>query len=245
LGMRWLQIHLFSLPFTTLIFQLLFRGFATHGGSKLESAKWTNKRLELVWQACLAAVKETKAKAASHLRDDSFVAVPSMAEVEALAHDNKTGPLGRTSPSQPKERQSAWDAFMVDFTTVPGEPRRMPGQRYTDGFNSPFFPSGFDQTGSTNAAPGTEIEDGYSLPAAEVTVTSVPASKEISEVRPTKWLVIWLIRAYAQCTGSRSRIEEVWGTIRRVWKPANPKDRDAAVLALRQALRQCDIRKRQ
>jgi hypothetical protein len=54
--------------------------------------------------------------------------------------------------------------------------------------------------------------------------------------------VIWLIRAYAQCTGSRVRLEEIWGTVRRVWKPTDFKDRDAAVRALRHALRLCDGR---
>ena len=231
----------FGLPFTTLSFQLLFRGFSIHGGSRLEEAKWTNKRLELVWQACLAAIKETQAKAPAPFKEDGFINVPSMAEVEALPEEPRRA---RKASAQSEARQSAWEAFIIDFTKpVEGEPRRMPGQRYSDGFNTPFFPSKPKEGKGTDQALEPDAEEEYKLPSADITVKPTATSKtEISEVRPTKWLVIWLLRAYAQCTGSRLRLEEIWGTIRRVWKPADPKDRDAAVRALRHALRQCDMR---
>ncbi len=232
----------FHLPFTTLSFQLLFRGFSIHGGTRLEEVKWTKKRLELVWQACLAAIKENQAKAPKRLKEDGFANVPSMSEVEALQEEPRSA---KKDFVHSETRQSAWEAFIIDFTKpVPGEPPRLPGQRYSDGFNTPFFPPRPKDESATDAELEPDPEGRYALPSADVTVKPTPSSKtEISEVRPTKWLVIWLLRAYAQCTGSRLRLEEIWGTIRRVWKPADPRDRDAAVRALRHALRQCDIKR--
>ena len=232
----------FNLPFTSLIFQILFKGFAVHGGSKSEDGKWTNKRLELVWQACLAAFKQTESKASPRHEEKPGIDMPSMTDVELeespapAENEHHQSAQIRSSPPQ-----SAWDAFIEDFITVPEERNRVKARRSTEGFNSPFFPAG--SNGATRPPLGSESEDTYSLPSASSTVTLTLSSRtEISEIRPTKWLVIWLIRAYAHCTGSRLRLEEIWGTIRRVWKPTNYKDRDAAMRALRHALRLCDSR---
>ena len=231
----------FDLPFTSLMFQILFKGFAIHGGSNSEDAKWTNKRLELVWQACLAAIKQTRSRL-SYPEEEASINIPSMADVEiegrsALAeNEDPENPPIRSRPSQ-----SAWDAFIADFTTVPGDRNKVMAQRSTESFASPFFPTSSGD--ETNSLYEPDSDDTYSLPSADSTVTPVTSSKsEISEIQPTKWLVIWLIRAYAHCTGSRLRLEEIWGTIRKVWKPTDFKDRDAAVRALRNALRLCDSR---
>jgi pentatricopeptide repeat protein len=234
----------FNLPFTSLMFQILFKGFAIHGGSNSDDAKWTNKRLELVWQACLAAIKQTRSRLSyPEEEEDTGINIPSVADVEiegrsasARNEDQRENLSIRSSPSQ-----SAWDAFIADFTTVPGDRNRVMAQRSTEGFASPFFPA--SPLEETNSLCEPDSDDTYSLPSADSTVTPVTSSKsEPSEVRPTKWLVIWLIRAYAHCTGSRLRLEEIWGTIRKVWRPRDFKDRDAAVRALRHALRLCDSR---
>ena len=228
----------FDLAFTALMFQILFKGFATHGGSNSEDAKWTNKRLELVWQACLAAIKRTRSKRSSRIREMPGIDVPSMADVESegdTSSDENLEQYSGNAPSRPP--QSAWDAFITDFITVPEERDRLLLHRSTEGFRSPFFPYGGPNSAESSSG------DMYSLPPADSTVTSVRSSKdEISDVQLTKWLVIWLIRAYTKCTGSRVRLEEIWGTVRRVWKPADSKDRDAAVRALRHALQLCDNR---
>ena len=232
----------FNLPFTSLMFQILFKGFAVHGGSKSEDGKWTNKRLELVWQACLAAIKQTESKASPRHEQKAGIDMPSMTDVE-LEGSPASAESEHHQSAQIRSRppQSAWNAFIEDFITVPEERNRVKARRATDGFNSPFFPAGSD--GASRPPLDSESEDTYSLPSANSTVTLTTSLKtELSEVRPTKWLVIWLIRAYAHCTGSRLRLEEIWGTIRRVWKPTNYKDRDAAMRALRHALRLCDSR---
>jgi pentatricopeptide repeat protein len=229
----------FDLPFTALMFQILFKGFAIHGGSKSEGAKWTNKRLELVWQACLAAIKQTRSKQ-SYRSESSAIDIPSMADVESEEQSAPDETLGRDSRnSRSRAPQSAWDTFITDFITVP-EDRDKVLLRSSESFSSPFSPTrSGDGTDSAESGP----DDTYSLPSADSTVTPVASSKaDISEIRPTKWLVIWLLRAYAQCTGSRVRLEEIWGTVRRTWKPTDFKDRDAAVRALRHALRLCDSR---
>jgi pentatricopeptide repeat protein len=231
----------FDLPFTSLMFQILFKGFAIHGGSNSEDAKWTNKRLELVWHACLAAIKQTRSRS-SYPEEEAGINIPSMADVEIEGRSASAENEDRDStPIRSRPPQSAWDAFIADFTTVPGDRNRVMAQRSTESFASPFFPTSSGD--ETNSLYEPDSDDTYSLPSADSTVTPVTSPKsEISEIRPTKWLVIWLIRAYAHCTGSRVRLEEIWGTIRKVWKPTDFKDRDAAVRALRHALRLCDNR---
>lgn len=227
----------FDIPFTTLMFQILFKGFAIHGGLKSEDAKWTNRRLELVWQACLAAIKQTRSKQSSRPDEPTFE-IPSMADVEVERHYTSDEALDQDiSSRRSRPPQSAWDALITDFITVPEDRERALAHTSTESFRSPFFPHGEPHTAEMSSG------DRYSLPPANTTVTPVTSSKsEISEIRPTKWLVIWLIRAYAQCTGSRVRLEEIWGTVRRVWKPTDFKERDAAIRALRHALRLCDGR---
>ena len=232
----------FDLPFTPLMFQVLFKGFAIHGGSKSDDAKWTNKRLELVWQACLAAIKQTSSKSPSRPEEEATIAIPSMADIESAEHSTSDEAQGQGSTRiRSSPRQSAWDALIADFATVPGDRNKVLTQRSTEGFASPFFST--TPKNEMHPAYESDTEDGYFLPSADRTVTPVtPSKSDVSEIRPTKGLVIWLIRAYAQCTGSRLRLEEIWGTVRRVWKPAELKDRDAAVRALRHALRLCDSR---
>ena len=231
----------FDLPFTSLMFQILFKGFAIHGGSNSEDAKWTNKRLELVWQACLAAIKQTRSRS-SYPEEEAGINIPSMVDVEIEGRSASAENEGQdNTPIRSRPPQSAWDAFIADFTTVPGDRNGAMAQRSTESFASPFFPTSSGD--ETNPLYESDSDDTYSLPPADSTVTPATSSKsEISEIRPTKWLVIWLIRAYAHCTGSRLRLEEIWGTVRKVWKPTDFKDRDAAVRALRHALQLCDSR---
>ena len=42
----------------------------------------------------------------------------------------------------------------------------------------------------------------------------------------SKWLVIWVVRAYAKCYG-RDRMREVWDELRKRWKPTSEKENDA------------------
>jgi pentatricopeptide repeat protein len=231
----------FDLPFTSLMFQILFKGFAIHGGSNSEDAKWTNKRLELVWQACLAAIKQTRSRS-SYPEEEAGINIPSTADVEIEGRSASAENEDQdNTPIRSRPPQSAWDAFIADFTTVPGDRNGVMAQRSTESFTSPFFPTSSED--ETSPLYESDSDDTYSLPSADSTVTPATSSKsEISELRPTKWLVIWLIRAYAHCTGSRLRLEEIWGTIRKIWKPTDFKDRDAAVRALRHALQLCDSR---
>lgn len=53
-------------------------------------------------------------------------------------------------------------------------------------------------------------------------------------------MVCWLLRAYSRSTGSRRQVEEVWNSVRKIWRPRDAKDRDAVVRVLRRCLRDCD-----
>jgi len=63
------------------------------------------------------------------------------------------------------------------------------------------------------------------------------ATQRITGDRP---MACWLLRAYARCTGSRAKVEEVYAELRKVWKPENEQERDSVVRVLQRCLRDCD-----
>ena len=230
----------FGLPITPLIYRHLFRGFANHGGKFGLDMKWSNKRLESVWSACLGAIKGERGHEWS-LKDSPLVVdigIPSMKEVESMIDTHLNAMRSPVDTSRPE--QTPWESFVRDMTTTPEEQQRRTSVVASIGpFASPFFSANTNELDEQ----GEEIDPhgGYAVPAPDATVRSESKpSSDISVVRPNKWLVIWLIRAYAHCTGSRTKLEEIWGTVRRIWKPADHKERDHAVRVLRRALRQCD-----
>ena len=230
----------FGLPMTPLIYRHLFRGFANHGGKLGSDVKWSNRRLESVWSACLGAIKGEKGHEWS-LKESPMVediGIPSMKEVESMSEAHMNAMRSPANTSRPE--QTPWETFVRDMTTTPEEQQRRASVVASVGpFASPFFSANTNEVDEQ----GEEIDPhgGYAASAADATVRSESKpSSDVSVVRPNKWLVIWLIRAYAHCTGSRTKLEEIWGTMRRIWKPADYKERDHAVRVLRRALRQCD-----
>ena len=230
----------FNLPLGTLIFQLLFKGFANNGGSKREEAKWTVRRLELVWAECLDAIRKAKTKASGKVQEDSLIELPTIQRVEELsAKEEESEKTLRASHAQ-RPRQTAWGTFLARFASQPSERERGPrGPRSSETFSSRFFPKEHIQPSTEQLEPDPDTD--YALPAAEVNIgKSSSVVNDPIDIRASKSLVIWVIRAYAKCTSSRSRLEEVWFQVRGVWKPTDDRDRDAVVWALRHALKQCD-----
>lgn len=60
------------------------------------------------------------------------------------------------------------------------------------------------------------------------------------QVVPDRALVCWLLRAYANCTGSRPQVEAVWESMRKVWKMHDENDQAAVIRVLKRCLRNCD-----
>ncbi|KAL6242601.1 hypothetical protein RBB50_010247 [Rhinocladiella similis] len=60
------------------------------------------------------------------------------------------------------------------------------------------------------------------------------------QVQPTRPLICWLLRAYTVCTGDRKKVEQVWATVRRLWKTQDANDRENVSRVLRRCLRDCD-----
>jgi len=59
-------------------------------------------------------------------------------------------------------------------------------------------------------------------------------------LRPSKPLVCWLLRAYSRMTGSRAQVEEVWGSVRKIWHPKDDVEAQVVVRVLLRCLRDCD-----
>lgn len=53
-------------------------------------------------------------------------------------------------------------------------------------------------------------------------------------------MVCWLLRAYTQCTGSRAKVEEIWGAIRKVYIPLDEAENKSVVRVLQRCLKHCD-----
>lgn len=60
------------------------------------------------------------------------------------------------------------------------------------------------------------------------------------QVQATRPLICWLLRAYTVCTGDRKKVEQVWATVRRLWKTQDTNDRENVSRVLRRCLRDCD-----
>ncbi|KIW12451.1 hypothetical protein PV08_09728 [Exophiala spinifera] len=60
------------------------------------------------------------------------------------------------------------------------------------------------------------------------------------QVQATRPLICWLLRAYTVCTGDRTKVEQVWASVRRLWKTQDPNDRENVSRVLRRCLRDCD-----
>ncbi|KAK5234004.1 hypothetical protein LTR47_005122 [Exophiala xenobiotica] len=60
------------------------------------------------------------------------------------------------------------------------------------------------------------------------------------QVQPTRTLICWLLRAYTVCYGDRRKVEEVWRSVRKLWKTPDQHDRDNVARVLRRCLRDCD-----
>lgn len=59
-------------------------------------------------------------------------------------------------------------------------------------------------------------------------------------LRPSKPLVCWLLRAYSRMTGSRAQVEEVWGSVRKIWHPKDEVEAEVVIKVLLRCLRDCD-----
>ncbi|KAL2393190.1 hypothetical protein ABEF93_000834 [Exophiala dermatitidis] len=302
---------LFKLPFQSITFQLLFKGFALHGATSDPDATWSVKRLDMVWDACRRAIKEGQA---ARRRPNSRSAEPTLPSIHVVnklaAEEDEAGGLHQndnahsTSPQHQQrgglKRMSAWNDFVLDLALFPNERRKHIERVHAELFDEEeeakkkssflqrragrdavpqqtYYPLGetkIDQEEGEyvlpppSAAIGADSADG--LQNDQGSVERQGAEKEevdegldhdheedhdhdhddfetrpISttsphQVQATRPLVCWLLRAYTRCTGSRAKVEEVWNSVRKVWKTRDPVERENVVRVLRRCLRDCD-----
>lgn len=270
------MVEIFGLPFRTRTFQLLFKGFALHGHATDSTARWSAKQLDLVWDRCREAVKETR-KARRAIKHEVHP-LPNLAEAEA------NGPSATSSMQAdfPKEQKlHEWYDFVLDLAAFPRERRkpieRIHAQLFDEeitvkdaGFSNPFFPAGrtFQPYTRETYYPlgdsATDHEEGeYTLPSPAHVIEpnytesdnqpthngNEPESGHDEEeerglmdheVVATRPLVCWLLRAYARCYASRSKMEEIWNSVKKVYHPRDATEKESVIRVLRRCLRDCD-----
>lgn len=130
----------FGLPLQSINFHLLFKGFAIHGGTTYPHAKWNIKRLKMVWEACLAAIRERNAYNRSW-HEQSPNQLPTVKEVNLMR--NKTDPrleegkTGTDLPSKTFKRLSTWNDFVLDLALFPRERRKHIERIHSELFDDP------------------------------------------------------------------------------------------------------------
>jgi hypothetical protein len=214
------KTQMIGLPLTSLDFQLLFKGFAVHGESQAEE-KWTVKRLQLVWDACRSYIKKSQQR-----RPEGGIELPTIKDAESAVFT--PGPVSSL------KKPDAWEEFILDLAAFPRERLKRPVP-----FSKTFFPEDADPEQPARTA-DVDKETEYSLPEAENLHPQYFQESLQQNVEATRNLVIWLLRAYARCTRSRRKLEEVWFQVRKLWKPKDNLERDAVVKVLRRALRDSD-----
>lgn len=308
----------FGLPFSSTLFQLLFKGFALHGGSSDPDATWNVQRLDSVWTACRKAIKDRQAykKAMSAGIEPTL---PSIKEVNRIIQEKEKEGTGTSPPTAPSlKKLSTWNEFVIDLAVFPRERRkhieRVHAQLFEDEAKnmkaSPnesenYYPLGdprFDhqegeyvipppseaiipnssqddhspvppdfgrgeretseniETTSDATLPDPNVNTENSLSDASRTETGredefgadlmegpdfdpearPDAPNAPHQVRATQGLVCWLFRAYTRCTGSRSQVEEIYNSIRKLWRPHDEHERDNVLRVLERCLRDCD-----
>ncbi|KIX10311.1 uncharacterized protein Z518_01393 [Rhinocladiella mackenziei CBS 650.93] len=329
----------FGLPFQSIHYQLLFKGFALHGATSNPDATWNVKRLHMVWDACRTALKG--GQAARRLRGSAEPVKPTLPSIQDISNPSTDDELVQQSDSEGSVKQphfkrlSTWNDFVLDLALFPNERRKhierihaqlfdeeeekrkslfsknqkesTPSEQETyyplgersldqeegeyilpspsllihpyrrEGdheFESPTFPTrpakdiGNDspesdqptvpQNADSDATESHEnsssgADDSTSSPDASSDARHEDANEHEDEkdqrplpptsphqVQATRPLVCWLLRAYTRCTGSRRQVEEVWNSVRKVWKTNDPNERDAVVRVLKRCLRDCD-----
>lgn len=220
----------FRIPITQMTFQLLFRGFAMHGGSDRSDAKWTQQRLHIAWAACVVCMNAGKARNTGTGQKPFRLDLLSVKDAEAIAADDEKRAIEEASKRPKPRKPTAWDTFIKQFASP--YPETKPFDLYSTIINA-TEPEGEDEAGS-----GEE----YRLPRVDLTprITSAEETADPNSIQPTKHLVLWAIRAFTRCTASRSVLEDVWYQIQRIWRPSDVNEQAVAIRELRRALRYCD-----
>lgn len=314
--------NVFKLPYQSIVYQLLFKGFALHGATSDPDATWSTKRLNMVWDACRKAIKQ------GHMSRRELISpaeleptLPSIKAVNMASEEEAARRAGGNGPLQPSslKRMSTWNEFVLDLAVFPNERRkhieRIHAQLFDEErekkqarlrvpFVNPatkelapqeqetYYPLGdlrLDQEEGEYVlpSPSTAIdprrresdheqdvlsspdEGRYNFPAGDDSVQEHHSPDAVEEshsadqdsdqdrqtdrsdrrptpatskhqVQATRPMVCWLLRAYSRSTGSRAQIEEVWNSVRKVWKTQDPNELDMVVRVLRRCLRDCD-----
>jgi pentatricopeptide repeat protein len=221
----------FGIPITQLTFQLLFRGFAMHGGSHLSDAKWTEQRLKIAWAACLVCMKAVKTKDSGASQNLTRLDLPSSKDAEAMAADDEKRAIEEASKRPKPRKPTAWDTFIKQFL-----------RPYPEAERFDLYLTSADASESSPEDESCKGEE-YQVPRVDLTPKSFSPGDEadINPIQPNKHLVIWVIRAFTRCTTSRSVVEDVWYQIARIWRPGDIKEKAVAIRELRRALGYCDM----
>lgn len=117
----------FGLPFSSTLFQLLFKGFALHGGSPDPDATWNGRRLASVWHACRKAIKDRQAYKKA-MAEGNEADLPAMKEVNEIMKNkdrSQSRGNGASPPTAPSlKKLSTWNEFVIDLAVFPRERRK-------------------------------------------------------------------------------------------------------------------------
>ena len=264
------MIETFEIPMQAIQFQLLFKGFALHGTMRNSDTLWSAKRLELAWDTCRSLVKETQKEKAGSKESKPAPSLPSAKAAEVLLENTvvidehpkpkKVSPWTEfvldlaSFPVEGRESIERVHAELFDeikikagkfknpFFTAPPEQPNLQESHYSLG-NSSFD---HEEGEYTLPSPAESIHANglsQSIPQGDGSVSEDEQrddSNNTGQVRLTRGLICWLLRAYARCTGSRERVERVWNSVRLLWVPENETQRQSVLRVLRRCLKDCD-----
>ena len=226
----------FQIPFTTPFFKILLKGFALHGGSKRESAKWTTQRLDLVWESCQKSLHATLSRNPPEASSSISITLPTIDDIHDAEAAESMLVEATSRPrrvANAKRRANKWGTFLRDFTSPDGRTTRAAWPEAIDTYNSPVVPDVLPQDPDDPDESKEEILSGQAL-------LEIEEPPDPRGVYLNKGLAMWVLRAFTKCSGSRIKLEEVWFQIRRFFKPLDIKDRDIVVKCLRSCLARCD-----
>lgn len=274
--------ELFDLPLQSINFQLLFKGFALHGERRKSDSTWNPKRLDMVWDVFLEAIKDTQKRRAGNEDYGVEENLPTVTEMDTITTDVRL----EEPKAYPKfKKLSVWNDFVLDLAAYPYKRRKHierihaqlfdeeaenqqskfinsffpPSTEHHDTQQQTYYPIGQSHLDSEEgeyilpspthtADPSRPLSTDDSIPSMPPHVSSQEASPSTSQpdmssphdVAATRALICWVLRAYARCTGSKTKIEMVWESIRKIWHPLDELERNSVIRVLRRCLKECD-----
>ena len=239
------MMRIFHIPPNTMIFLILFKGFAINGNRG--RSRWSAPRLRALWDLYRTLSERSRSKFRKRPSDAAIIDLLSgdkSRQTERMGLGEESGSSGSGLPAQPSRwgsmdthakqqglnyhandidlhksrifNDGPWGRFLRDFTLT---------QEQREELDMDADPAGQDEPQAFPYLSEDSLEE---------------TDMSRSRVRPSKWLIIWAIRAFATVTQSRKEVEEIYFYLVDRWENPTSGQLHSVNMTIQTCLRDLD-----